>query len=699
MGLADNLLSNEPVEAVTTEQPTTSLTDSLLSTEPPSRKERLKAEAPERRKELSGFVKAIPQGASDVINAGASAIGFIDKNLFPGGEARNENLQNRITKENEAFKNANPPSEGLLPTAPEAGRMIGQTLATAPLVPMRAMQAVRSGLGALPTITATGEKIAAPLLNKAIASSATGAATGAEFGALTSTSNEDSLLENTGKGLITGAIAGPVLTSAATVGKNLLPTAKNLWANVEINKIAAASGEQPAAIKKIIDYLETAGYSPQQAQAELNKLGPQATLGDLATSLQARVGGLATFDPKAMEIVKGRYEARAKTANTEAHNIMETKLGPKPDLEAEKAKIIEDAQKAVKPDYEAGKKINGLDVQPTIDKINIELESAVGEKAQALNTVKDYLYKKDGSLKHNAKDLHEVRMAIDSMLSGKNPQTSYGKYAKNALEDVRANVDTQLKTIPEYAAADAKFAKEIGKIKDIEIGENLLKNNGMNIQQFAKFYDNLPPDRQAAIAKGLHGHIGDLMEQASRGELSEAQRLFGKNSRNRANLEKVFGNNGVEVLDALQKQATMRGTERSILQRSLTAEGQAVQREFGERGDKGSTLDLAHGLIADTLGGGGAGTAIMAAKRTGQHFIANITGNRKERLIQGTADLLSRSGAERDTGLGVAARVKAIQDKIKPKYNISLPPKTPTYLFSAPAGEIGYSGYKRLNQE
>jgi hypothetical protein len=41
-----------------------------------------------------------------------------------------------------------------------------------------------------------------------------------------------------------------------------------------------------------------------------------------------------------------------------------------------------------------------------------------------------------------------------------------------------------------YAAADAKFAKEIGKIKDIEIGENLLKNNGMNIQQFAKFYDN-----------------------------------------------------------------------------------------------------------------------------------------------------------------------------------------------------------------
>lgn len=677
------------------------------TTAKPSRKEKLKAEAPERRKQLSGFLKSIPQGGLDVVNAGASAIGFVDS-FLPGGEARNENLQKRIAAENESFKEANPPSEGILPSAPELGRTTGQMIATAPLVPMKAMQGIRGVLGALPSFVA-GEKVAAPFINRAGAAAITGGLTGGEFGALTSTSNDKSLLENFGEGLITGAIAAPVITAFAAAGKNIIPAGKSLWANVQINKLAENAKMEPSAVKKIIEYLDNAGFSPQQAQAELNRLGPQATLGDLSSSLQARVGGLATFDPKAMEIVKGRYEARGKTANSQAHDLMEAKLGVKPDLDAEKTKIIEDARKAVAPDYEAGKKVNGLNVQSVVDKIDSELSTgAVGEKAQALKLVRSYLYK-DGVdaageptkvLKHNAKELHEVRMAIDTILEGKNPKTSYGSITKGQIGDIRKGIDAELKTIPEFAAADAKFAKEIEKIKDIEIGENLLKNNGMNIQKFARFFDALPIDRKTAIAKGLHGHIGDLMEQATRGELSEAQRLFGKSSKNRANLEKVFGNRGAEVLDELQKEATMRGTERSILARSHTAEGQAVQREFGERSDGGGAREIAQGMVIDTLSGNtGVATAIMGVKRAGSSFISNVSGNRQDRLIRGTADLLSRSGVERDSALGVAERVKAVQDKIKPKYNLSLPPKSATYLFSAPAGQIGYSQYKRVGQE
>lgn len=706
--LTEQILGGAKSEAVI-EQPETLATTVLSTpnTELP-RKLKLKAEASQRMNELHAF----GQGMRSILNTAATGIGYLDKTINPQNAPLYNKLQNDISEQNKSFKETNPPSEGILPTAPEVAYIAGQTVATAPLVPMRAIQGIRGVLGALPTISSTGEKIAAPFVNKLAASTVTGGATGAEFGALTSSSNDESLLENTGKGLITGALAGPLLTTTASVGKNIYPAAKSLWANVRVGKIARESGLEPSAVKKIIEYLENAGLSPQQAQLELNKLGPQATLGDLSSSLQARVGGLATFDPKAMEIVKGRYEARAKTANSEAHQILESKLGPKPNLDAEREAIIKKVQKDVAPDYRAAHASSDvLDIKSVVDDIDKSLVSAVGPKAQALKTIKGYLFNKtkdaEGntilSLKDSVEHLHEVRMAIDDVIDkAKNPQSSIGKRALAAVQDVRDKIDIQLKTNPEMAAADAKFADKMQILKDIDTGENLLKGNGTNKEEFAKFYNSLSPERQAAIAKGMHGNIGDLMEGATRGELSEAQRLFGKSSRNRANVEKVFGNRGTEVLDALQKQATMRGTENSIIKRSLTAEGQAVQREFGERNDGGGGLSFIHGAALDlATGSGGGATALSAIGRFGRSIKANITGNRQERLIQGTADLLSRQGAERDIGLDVVNRANAVQNSIKSKskFNFDFVAKSPTYLLSAPAGELGYSSYKKLGRE
>lgn len=675
------------------------LTDSLLTVETPqSRKEKLKAEAPQRINELNAF----KQGLRDIINTGASGIGYIDKTLIPGGEKRNEKFQQSLKTENQTFEQTNPPSEGLLPTTAEVARMGGQAVATAPLMPARAFQAVRGVMGALPTVSAAGEKVAAPILNRLGATTVTGAIGGGEFGGLTSSTNDKSLAENVGTGMITGALVAPALSVAGAAGSKVLPVARNMWASLDIGKLARNADMDPAAVKYIVKALDTAGYTPQQAQAELNKLGPSATLADLASSLETTASGLASFGGKPTEILKGRFEARSKTANSNAATIMENKIGPKPDLEAEKEAIVKQAQREVRPDYKkaysSGQQLDVSDVVTSIDK---QLETAVGSKEAALKQIRTYLFNKNGTLKNNIEHLHEVRIGIDDVLNDKNPVTSHGKSALAAVSDIRDAIDTKLKTNPEMLAADTKFAEKMTIKNAIDLGTEVLKKNGMNKQEFAKLFDNSSPEIQDAIKKGIRGHLGDLMEAATRGELSEAQRLFGKSSLNRANLEKAFGQRGIEVLDELQKEATFRNTENKIRHGAQTAERQAVQREFGERNDKGGgAAEILHGAMIDAaMGSPALATGIATIKRVGSHAKLSLSTNAKDRMIEGTSDLISRTGAERDVSLDVFNKVNKIQNRLSSKPSRFKLPTNFTPLLSAPIGESGYSAYKKLGNE
>ena len=699
--LTDQILGGQSVETATDSAPT--LADTVLSTpndKLPDAVKQFDLQA-EQAKNRSAFV----HGLSSVINTVGSGIGYIDKNLIPGGEQRNQAFQDRIKKENSDYETANPSGSGF--NSQDASNLAGQMVATAPLLPVKAFGAISGAMRALPTVAVTGEKVAAPIVNRLAASSVTGGLGGAEFGALTSSANDKSLLENTGEGLITGALAGPLLTSVSDLAQKTLPTLKSMWAGIRVNKIAKDANMDPGSVKNVLDIIQNAGYTPREAQLKLNQMGPQATLSDLAQSIQSEASGLASIGGKPTEILKGRYEARAKTANSEAQTLMEQKLGPKPDLELEKQNIVDQVRKDVAPDYKAAKTSgNVLDAAPIVKDIETQLESAVGPKADALGKIKDYFYntvkdaegKPVSTLKDSIPHLHEVREAIDDVIDkAKTPQTSIGKKALSAVKDVRDQVDGLLKSNPQMAAADAKFASKMQIVNDIDTGTTLLKK-GMNKEEFARFFDGLSPDRQDAVKKGMRGAIGDAMEQASRGELSEAQRLFGKSSVNRANLEKAFGQDGSDVLDALEKQAMMRSTEQKVMNGAQTAERQSVQRKYGERSDGPGAGQIVQGAVLDAVTGTpGAATGIMAAKRLGGHFKLQMSANSRDRLIEGTSDLISRSGPERNIGLDVANKAHKINSLIS---RDRLPvAELPTYLLSAPIGEGGYSAYKKLGKE
>lgn len=163
-----------------------------------------------------GFVR----GAMDVIDTGATAIGYLDQKidefLGGGGSKRNKEFKERIGKEQKEYEDvygSDIPSN--------IGRVGGQIAATAPFMPVRAIQGVNVAFKATPTILAGGEKVAAPLINRLGASVATGALGGAVYGAATSGSNEKSLERNIGENVLTGAIGGPVVTAAGAAGSKL----------------------------------------------------------------------------------------------------------------------------------------------------------------------------------------------------------------------------------------------------------------------------------------------------------------------------------------------------------------------------------------------------------------------------------------------------------------------------------------------
>ena len=267
-GLTDSLLGGGDASTTKVDaQPTVSLTDSLLSQskpETPVSASTAFTSPIDPASNRASFVR----GLKDILDTGAeglaSGTSYLANKILPESLAKpiRQSAEQTIATdktERDTYDKANPPSESILPTSGEFSRMTGQAIGTLPLTPVKAFQAIKGAMGALPTISSIGQKAAAPLINRLGASTITGGLAGAEFGALTSSTNEDSLAENTGKGLITGAIAGPAITAVSATAKNILPVARNMWANVQINKLAQSANMEPQAVKNIIGILENAG--------------------------------------------------------------------------------------------------------------------------------------------------------------------------------------------------------------------------------------------------------------------------------------------------------------------------------------------------------------------------------------------------------------------------------------------------------
>lgn len=183
---------------------------------------------------LLGAVKRLGigalRGAKDVIDTGAE--GLAKGTSYVADQVLPENLASKIKASadqtiaedktaRDLYNKEYPSADGIIPSAADVGRMGGQIAATLPIMPTKVFGAINSAAGALPTITNIGQRIAAPLVNRLVGAAGTGALGGAILGGATSSMNDKSLSENVGEGALSGAVGGPLVEGAASLGKGI----------------------------------------------------------------------------------------------------------------------------------------------------------------------------------------------------------------------------------------------------------------------------------------------------------------------------------------------------------------------------------------------------------------------------------------------------------------------------------------------
>jgi hypothetical protein len=583
------------------------------------------------------------QGVKDVANSGASLIGYIDSKLSEAGVKRNEDFNQRVETEKAAIPEGN--------TAYDVGRMGGQVLATAPLA------------AAVPEMAAVK---ALPYVGKVAGSALRGAMGGGMFGAATTAANDDGLASNIATNAGYGAAAGPLVEGGAKVASMALKKARDIGQAIWINNAVKNTGIDPNAARYTLARLQEAGHTPAEAEVLMKQLGPNATMGDLSPSLTTEVGGLASFGGTATNTLKTRFGERAAGANSAAHDLMETRLGAKPDFEAEKAAAKLDRQQKTSTDYNAAKQSNmALDVKPVVSHIDSEIAGgAVGSEAAVLEKARGYLHNSTGDIKADTRPLLKARQAIDHDLKKMVKEgTTQESSTYRAMNDVRKQLDDVLKTNPDLAIADAKYAKLRTDFDGLDLGRKSITNSG-NYDNFAREFNGASPEKQEFMRKGIRIQIGDMMEKATRGELSEAKRLFDKSTNNRKIIKLVFGQKGEDVLKELEREVNKRAVEQTVSGNSFTAERRAVQNrpELGGGNNENHFMtDVAHGAMADAIGGSGVGTGVGIAKGIASGLRKAISGERIKRTVEGGADLLSRQSQHgRSEAMDVLDRIERV---------------------------------------
>lgn len=534
----------------------------------------------------------------------------------------------------------------------ELGKFGSQLLATAPLVPTGP---IAGAFRSAPVVAALGRGA----INRLGAHMTTGGTAGAMYGALTG--------QDVGENAAAGAVGGPLLAGAGKLGRMVSPSIRSLMANKDVimaaRQIPEFNGSEKA-LRRAVTLLENEGLTPDQAIDELHRMGPSATMGDLGPSLTTETSGLAALGGKPTSIAKNRYTARAEGATNAARDLIESRLGPKPDLENERQAIVKRALDASRDDYRVGKTSKTVDLSGVASAIDSQLTDNVGSVAKALRQVKGYLYDDKGNLRNTATAAHNIRMALDDELeTGSKPLTSAGGNTIRALENARTLVDAELKKIPEFAAADAKYAKLIEPAKGLQIGYDALTKK-TNKEEFAKAFAAASPEKQEAIRKGMHAAMGDVMEGATSGEEAKMRSLFNKKEVNRANMRTAFGALGDSFNEAVSNEVALRGTERGVISGSQTAERQAVRQEY--RGDKAPNYgDIGLGAAIDASTGGVGATGAMAIKRGVTNRLIAHSASKQAAYEEGVSDLLSRSGASRDAAMNVIKQVETINNRLK----------------------------------
>ena len=401
-------------------------------------------------------------------------------------------------------------------------------------------------------------------------------------------------------------------------------------------------------VASIADTLRATGMSPLQAQAEIARLGPNATLADVSPALRAEAGSLAASGGAPTDTLTRFFGGRAQGADQRVNDVVTTALGPRPDLSAAEDGIRAAASAAAQPYYQAARAAPlQVDATPVVSYIDRELADAKGGVAKTLQMARNLVTKPQvGGLpgvtvpEDDAQRLLNARQALDDFIQKQGDQeTSAGRNALRQASAVRSQIDQIVKMDPNIAAGDAAFSSKISEAQALQAGTTVF-NPSMRLEDIQRSVASATPGQLDAMRQGALAAIHDKLGGVT-GDYAAARNMFAKADINRAKLDALFPNSQ-RVLDAVESEIKQRGTEQAVTQNSLTAQRQAVAKKYAL--PETSPASAAPAIIGQALAGGPGAVALQGGKMSYDALVKSIMRARMNQVRSGAASALSTSG-------------------------------------------------------
>lgn len=345
---------------------------------------------------------------------------------------------------------------------------------------------------------------------------------------------------------------------------------------LKLEDVLSASPDQQAG-RAISRYMDDAGLTIDEVLSARTKLGPGATLADVAEMQGAsQAAALSSSGRTYMKAFEGRQlgqQTRLFDKMSELTNKMPE------DFFGDFKNMVQARSDLASPLYNEAKTQAvqmGDDIAPMIRRLK-----ASGALSEASKLAKiSGREMKDGLI---IDDLHNAKLAIDDMISGavsKN-QGNRASTLKKLKDDLLGVMD---KSSPEYGEARRLFAGESEIINAAELGENLfnpkIMGRKVGFEQVSEEIEKYGADQFQAFQGGVVKQVSGMLEKVP-DSADSARRLWSKPSV-RKSLALAFDTPEQfdDFLGYLKKETQFTDTLRSLYQGSQTQQRSAAQGAF-----------------------------------------------------------------------------------------------------------------------
>lgn len=372
--------------------------------------------------------------------------------------------------------------------------------------------------------------------------------------------------------------------------------------------VAAIDGLTPQAASYMANNLSSPALLPQQ-MADLQKLGPTATMADVSPSWMG-VARAAAARPDTRDTVVNTLTDRAAGANTRLGQDLNSALGPA-QVPSQVAADITSAQKALGPSYDqAFQNARAVDTRPIADNLESAATNLRGPAQSAVQQVRSYLnIPGTDVLDPHPGALFQTRSAIDGLLkTEQNPQVV------RQLSIARQQVDDALAaSVPGIKNIDAQW-QELARQKEalaqgstvLDTGKTALWPQEFQVQQQANAVPAgtmVGPSASALRSQqGTRAELERIVGTTANDPAALRRAIQSEGDWNRAKMAGQFGQAPAQqVFDAVDREGKFANTANRVTAGSDTA----MANRFGQFLDQQSvpkTVPLSANIVGMGLG-------------------------------------------------------------------------------------------------